>query len=197
MARTPTDTKLRILIAARMLFSTHGCQGTTLDDIITASGITKGAFYHYFKSKDALCEAVLETVTDDYRQLTESIDSTLEPIQQLRQMTEKLAQLNSSGEWVNCRLMLRLSADSHESHQKIHQKIHQFWQWYTGFFETLIQNCQDAGQLSDQPNAKTQAELLISVMAGAVTLEKITTKQVDSAKLTEIVIGALGGKADV
>ncbi len=70
MARHPTDTKLRILKVARTLYSTHGFEGTTLDDIITASGVTKGAFYHYFKSKESLCIAVLDEVIDEYSKLT-------------------------------------------------------------------------------------------------------------------------------
>ena len=60
MPRTRTDTKSRILKATRTLYSTHGCDGTTLEDIITASGITKGAFYHHFRSKQELGMAVLE-----------------------------------------------------------------------------------------------------------------------------------------
>ena len=180
-----------------MLYSTHGCDGTTLDDIITASGITKGAFYHYFKSKDSLCEAVLDNVISDYQQLVASIDSNLDPIGQLRQMIERLARLNASGEWVNCRLILRLSTEAYETHPNVQQKIRDFWQWYIGFYETLILNCQNAGQLSGRPEAKTQVELLMSLMAGAVTLERITTQKVDSAKLVEVILNALQPRTDL
>ena len=72
MPKSATDTKSRILKAASSLFSSHGYSGTTLDDIITASGITKGAFYHYFKSKDSLCQEVLDEAINDYHSLTES-----------------------------------------------------------------------------------------------------------------------------
>ena len=172
MPRSATDTKSRILKAARSLYSTHGCDGTTLDDIITASGITKGAFYHYFKSKDSLCEETLDDVILDYKNLTESIDADIEPIEQLRWLIRKIADLNTSGQWVNCRLMLRFSTDSHESNPEIQRKIKQFWQWYTGFFEELIIKSSQASQLDSQLEPKTLARLLMSVLAGAVVLDK-------------------------
>ncbi|MCK5173143.1 MAG: TetR/AcrR family transcriptional regulator [Planctomycetes bacterium] len=191
MARGQTDTKSRILRMTRTLYSTHGCEGTTLDDIITASGITKGAFYHYFKSKDSLCEAVIERVMQDYQLLAESLDGELSPLGQLREMIGKLAKLNASGEWVNCRLILRLSSDSHESHPHIQQKIRKFWQWYFDFFEGLVERCRAAGEISSRLDTKTQVRLLMSVMAGAVSMERISPSKQSFADLAEIVIDTL------
>jgi len=172
MPKAVTDTKSRILKAGRSLFSSHGCEGTTLDDIITASGITKGAFYHYFKTKDLLCQEVLDEVINDYHKLVESIAADIEPIDQLRSIIHKIVELNASGHWVNCRLMLRFTTDSHESNPVLLRKVCQFWQWYTNFYEDLIIRCRDQGQLGVQMEAKTLARLLISTMAGAVVLDK-------------------------
>ena len=44
-------------IAAR-LFGQAGYDATSIDDIIRVAGLSKGAFYHYFPSKDALLEAL-------------------------------------------------------------------------------------------------------------------------------------------
>jgi TetR/AcrR family transcriptional repressor of nem operon len=191
MARRSTNTKLRILKAARTLYSTHGFGGTSLDDIITAAGITKGAFYHYFKSTAGLCEQLLDEVIADYQQLAQSIDTDPAPIEQLRYMLQTLAQLNASGEWVNCRLMLRLSAESHESRPQIQLKLAGFWQWYTGFFEELILKCRSAGAISTQLDPKTQTRLVMSILAGAITLERITPTASAFDNLADIVINFL------
>ena len=179
---------------ARNLYSAHGCEGTTLEDILTAAGITKGAFYHYFKSKESLCETIIEQVTADYRQLVTTLDADAEPIDQLRQMIAKLARLNASGEWVNCRLILRLSVDSHESQPQVQQRLRDFWEWETGFYEDLVQRCREAGQLSRRLDAQTQTRLIMAVMAGAVTLERIAPSETAFAELTERVIDMLQGQ---
>ena len=191
MARRPTNTKSRILKAARTLYSTHGFEGTTLGDIITACRITKGAFYHYFKSTAGLCEELLDEVIADYHNLAESVEADIGPVEQLRQVINRIAELNTSGEWVNCRLILRLSAESHESNPKIQLKISSFWQWYTEFFESLILKCRSAGEISTQLDPKTQTRLAMSILAGAITLERICPAGSGFDNLSELIINSL------
>jgi AcrR family transcriptional regulator len=62
-----------ILDCARRLFFSRGYENTTVNDIIEAAGVSKGAFYHYFESKDALLEALADRLAD------ESL-TTLQPI---------------------------------------------------------------------------------------------------------------------
>src|SRR5262245_12771287 len=54
------DTKEKILGAARRLMLDRGFNATTVDDICAKARVTKGAFFHYFGSKDELGGAVLE-----------------------------------------------------------------------------------------------------------------------------------------
>ena len=176
---------------ARSLFSTHGCESTTLDDILTASGVTKGAFYHYFKSKESLCESVLDEVVGDYQQLAESIDDELEPIEQLRGLLRSIVELNASGEWVNCKLILRFSTSSFESHPNVQRRIKNFWQWQSSLYEELIEKCRQAGQINTDVDVKMQTHLLISSLAGTIMLEKAAPDQGTLAELCETVIQLL------
>lgn len=51
-------TKKRILEAANILFLRKGFNDTTLQDIMSESGLSKGAIYHYFKSKEDIIDAL-------------------------------------------------------------------------------------------------------------------------------------------
>jgi AcrR family transcriptional regulator len=44
-------TRERLLQAAMQVFAEKGYHGTTVDDVVAASATSKGAFYHYFSSK--------------------------------------------------------------------------------------------------------------------------------------------------
>ncbi|MDX6434983.1 MAG: hypothetical protein QOE54_7349 [Streptosporangiaceae bacterium] len=44
----------RLLSVATCLFAEKGFEGTSVQEIVTAAGVTKGAMYHYFASKDEL-----------------------------------------------------------------------------------------------------------------------------------------------
>ncbi len=45
---------------ARKLFAAGGFAGTSIEDIASAAGVTRGALYHHFPSKEALFEAVFD-----------------------------------------------------------------------------------------------------------------------------------------
>jgi AcrR family transcriptional regulator len=52
----------QILDAAEKVFSERGIDKARMDDIVEESGLSKGALYWYFKSKDALIRAMLDRV---------------------------------------------------------------------------------------------------------------------------------------
>jgi AcrR family transcriptional regulator len=54
-----------ILSAARALFFTRGYEVTSVNDIIEATGLSKGAFYHHFDSKEALLEALAVELAEE------------------------------------------------------------------------------------------------------------------------------------
>ena len=191
MPRIPTDTKGRILKAAGSLYSHHGCDGTTLDDILTSSGITKGAFYHYFKSKDDLCLALLDKVIDEYQQLAESIDPAATPFKQLQFFLSELIRLNRSGEWVNCKLMLRLSSETHTNHPGTDQRVGIFWQWYEDFYTELIEKSIKQGKLNSRIDARMQAKLLISTITGVLTMDNIAETDHDMANMIDALMKLL------
>lgn len=68
------NTKGRIVSAAWKLFYEQGYDDTTIDDIIYESGTSKGSFYHYFNSKDALLSSLSYLFDDKYEELRETLD---------------------------------------------------------------------------------------------------------------------------
>lgn len=51
--------------AGRRLIQTRGYERFSIDDLLAEVGASKGAFYHYFDSKPALLEAIVERFAED------------------------------------------------------------------------------------------------------------------------------------
>ncbi|MDG5816312.1 TetR/AcrR family transcriptional regulator [Chitinispirillales bacterium ANBcel5] len=60
----PEKRKQDFLNTALELFNTRGYEKTTVNDIIKAMGVSKGAFYHYFQSKEDVIEQISENYAD-------------------------------------------------------------------------------------------------------------------------------------
>jgi TetR/AcrR family transcriptional repressor of nem operon len=57
---TPPTPKEKLLDAAFSLIREKGYSSTSVDELCAQAGVSKGAFFHYFKSKDALAVAAAE-----------------------------------------------------------------------------------------------------------------------------------------
>lgn len=55
-----TATRRRILDAARELFAERGWAATSIDEVVSTAGVTKGALYHHFRDKSDVLRAVYE-----------------------------------------------------------------------------------------------------------------------------------------
>ena len=59
-----SSTKRALLDNATQLFTDHGYTGTSLDEVVAAARVTKGALYHHFPSKQALFESVFDRLQE-------------------------------------------------------------------------------------------------------------------------------------
>lgn len=73
--RKAAQTRRRLLQAARELISAWGYDAVTVDQIVERSGVAKGTFYHYFKSKDAMMAHICQSL---YQELQEQCDARQE-----------------------------------------------------------------------------------------------------------------------
>jgi AcrR family transcriptional regulator len=76
-ARLPSDERrAQILDAAGLLFGVRGYEGTRLDDVAAAIGVTKPILYRHFADKQALYLALLERHRDDLSRFAAAIPAS-------------------------------------------------------------------------------------------------------------------------
>jgi TetR/AcrR family transcriptional repressor of nem operon len=61
-----SDVRSHILETGQRIMAGKGYSAVGLNEILTTAGVPKGSFYHYFSSKDAYGEAMLERYFEDY-----------------------------------------------------------------------------------------------------------------------------------
>ena len=66
MTTRHTDTRQHILCTGKHIIAAKGFSSVGLAELLQASEVPKGSFYHYFKSKELFGQALLEDYFTDY-----------------------------------------------------------------------------------------------------------------------------------
>lgn len=90
MKKNSRNTKGKIVSAAWSLFYQQGYDDTTVEEIVEASGTSRGSFYHYFEGKDALLSSLSYLFDDKYAELEKELDPSLPPVEKLKYLNQEL-----------------------------------------------------------------------------------------------------------
>ncbi|MCC8075355.1 MAG: TetR/AcrR family transcriptional regulator [Clostridiales bacterium] len=102
------NTRRKIVSAAWKLFYEQGYDETTVDEIIAASGTSKGSFYHYFSGKDGLLSSLSSLFDDKYEELMEEMDPRMDSFEKLLYLNRELFAFIESS--ISVELMSRMYA---------------------------------------------------------------------------------------
>ena len=84
------NTKKKIVSAAWKLFYEQGYENTTVEEIIDASGTSRGSFYHYFSGKDALLGSLSFMFDEKYEELILQMDPSMNAYDKLLFLNQEL-----------------------------------------------------------------------------------------------------------
>jgi AcrR family transcriptional regulator len=75
MAKAPKDARQTVLESAIKAFARKGFSGTSVQDVLSATGLSKPTLYYYFESKAGLFRAILDFAFDEsLRRIEEKVD---------------------------------------------------------------------------------------------------------------------------
>ena len=151
-----------------------GFSATTVEDICRASKLTKGSFFHYFESKEALGKAVLERFCGGVKQhLGEAVCSAAgDPLERIDAQIDCAIKLSKDPDAVRGCLLGTFAQELSDTHPDIRSSCaKQFGEWTAA----LQQDLRDA-KAKYAPkaifDARTLAEHFIAVLEGALILAK-------------------------
>jgi AcrR family transcriptional regulator len=133
------DTASRILSQAMRIFLEKGYHGTSIDDITQAAGVTKGALYWHFKSKEDL----LKRIVGDFEK--RFLDGMIQKLGEVRggvsDKFEKYFRYNAAFAYYNrelCVSFTTLSGELVGAHHPIEPEIRRIYKKYQNFLSSLI-----------------------------------------------------------
>ncbi len=149
---------------------TGGVAATTLDEIKTASGVSKSQLYHHFADKDALIEAVARARSAEVIQREEDQLGRLSSIRGLERWRDALVQNNASvNSAFGCGIGAMASeiADQDEGVRQILQETFARWE---GLLREGLERMVEAGTLRADADPQSLATGLMAALQGGYLL---------------------------
>jgi AcrR family transcriptional regulator len=171
------EAKSRILDAANKVFAENGYHEATMDDIAKRLGVSKGAIYLYFSSKEDLFEAMVKTAPQAFKEiLYSSFGDEENPIQSATQFFDKMLKLSASNPGLSFEILSEASRNP--SLKRILKQNHEE---YERVLTSFLVEGRKRGIMGNNLDIPPLANALIALWNGLETL-LVTGLPVDDAK---------------
>jgi AcrR family transcriptional regulator len=186
MAEQLTKREIRqqeILTAATAVFAQKGFNGASMDDIVQASGLSKGGLYWHFKSKDDIIATILNQFFSEEMALLDALlkmpGSASERLQLLGQQTA--AEVGQMQDILSISLEFYALAARRKD---VRATLQEYFERYGRSLATLIQAGIDDGEFDAGITAEHVALNLVAQFEGLVLLWAMQAGDFDLAQQT-------------
>lgn len=187
-----SQTKVKIIQAGEEIFSLKGYDATSVQDICDKAGVSKGAFFHYFPSKEIFFMEILDIwLSDLSKKLQNYILSSKNLYKDLVKMSEIFKEIfkDSHQKFYLFIEFLRFGVKD----EKIAKKIEYNFDLYTNYFTDIIKKGIENGIFKDvDPNLISH--ILVSYAIGTIEQEILNPKldwDIISREGVKFILGAI------
>lgn len=171
---TVNDLRGRILMASRQCFSKRGFDLTTLGDIQQAAGVSRGAIYHHFKSKEEIIQVItsenLGRMGDKVAEILEVARSEHLPVAKvLEHLCDFVEQIVfGPGQAMGIRVWAASTVDD-----GIRRTMVAAFERIRALMVELIADYQSKGEIDDSVDAQELASVLFAVTIPGFQVQRI------------------------
>jgi len=168
--------KERLLDIGITLIQSNSFKAVGINDVLAASGIPKGSFYHYFKNKEAFGIEVAQHYHTQQMASARKIlrDLTLTPSERLSAFFANAREAFSQRSFVDGCLMCNLSTELGDSNANFQVVLAQQWNELADELASCIAEIDTSTLGVSQLSNKEAADLLLNNWSGALARMKVT-----------------------
>lgn len=172
------DTRDRILETAQSLILEKGFSATSLDDILKTTGVTKGAFFHHFRSKADLAQKLVERFAENDFAMFDEWDRRAEALSE-DPYQALLLFLKFFEEWLDglaepfagC-LFAVYVYESRLFDSSVNEFVRQSFEHWQKYYETKFEAIFAVKRPRQDVTPKELAETIVSLLEGAFILAR-------------------------
>ena len=174
-ARQSARTREALVTQSLALVAERGLSRTSIDHIAKAAGVTKGAMYWHFASKDDLFLAILDRIRDRWQHVVHArVSARQTPTDRLSQLFESYGELFRESPEI-CLFMQQALLDQHN--RKHSAQVARVFASTARFIADIIDTGKTTGEIRPEVDPMTIAHMILGMLAGASQQATISRSQ--------------------
>lgn len=170
-------TRDQILDAASRLIYLRGYHCTSLDDVLRESGVGKGNFYYYFRSKEELGFAIIDRLVHGFAERTLEpafADAAADPVAQIHDFLDRILDNQRQRNCVGGCPMGNLASELSDVHEGFRKRLAGIFLCWRVRLTGALERGQVTGRLRLDFDPVGLAQFIVAALEGAILLTKVT-----------------------
>lgn len=184
-------TRSRIVATAADLMHVRGVGGTTLDNVVSASKVSKSQLYRHFEDKPALVRAVIEFVGEGTIAGERERLGNVKTIAGLRRWRDAIVENNALHEGRYGCPLGSLANEVSDQDSMARRKLHDLFMVWQELFEDLLRRFQQDGVISQDVDIAQLATGFIAAVQGGYLLAQTSHDVTPMATAIDVSIAHL------
>lgn len=186
--------RAQVLDAARRCFAADGFHQTSMDDVIRASGLSAGAVYQYFRSKDELIVAAAGEALAEIRATLDGLGERRadSPAKAVVEVLRTVPFIHVEGTVDVTRIALNGWTEALRN-PELHALVHDGYAAFRVQIAALLGAWRDEGAVRADLDPDATAPVLLSIVLGYVVQRALFGDEVDPASYERGIADLLGG----
>jgi len=162
--------KERIIHEALCQFSIKGYMSTSISDLLTSTGASKGGLYNHFKSKEDLLFAALSEARKIWRQKNlAGLDQLPRPLDKIIKLLENYRDdyLPDAENFPGGCIFVKLAVELNDQQPHLAREVNEGFLRFKSMLKRSLDQEQEAGRLKNGIDTGLVAEMLFSGILGA------------------------------
>lgn len=163
------ETRQRIVVEAAKLFNQRGFEGSSMSDLMEATGLEKGGIYRHFSDKEEIAAAAFDYAWKEATQARMSdLDSAENSVDRLRLFIRNFVERRSSIPG-GCPL-LNTAIDADDGNSVLRERALEALRGWRNRLSSIVRSGIKRKEIGHRVEPKKLATLIISVLEGALMI---------------------------
>jgi TetR/AcrR family transcriptional repressor of nem operon len=166
------QTRRKIVEAAAPIFNQRGYEGSSLNDLMQATGLKKGGIYRHFSSKEELAaEAFDYTWETAWNARLLHVDEKANGIEKLRQLIANFLDYRSPVAG-GCPI-LNTATDADDGNPVLRARVAKALRSWLTRLQTIVEQAQERGETRPGVDPKAVSTLIVASLEGALMMSRL------------------------